>query len=441
MTTYEIDLAAEVLRPGDDGYDDAARTFFTTGTPELVVRPRVPGVVATALAHAASRDLPVAVRSGGHGFLGHGTIDGGMVLDLSMLDEVEVLDRERRLVRVGAGATWGQVAAALDPYDWGLTSGDTAGVGVAGLTLGGGMGWMVRKHGLALDHLVAARVVTADGRLLTASAEENPQLFWAIRGGGGNFGVVVDLDFVAQEVGDVHFGTVTYALEDPAGLVRRWRDAMRGAPDELSSTLVLMPATPAGPPMAQALLCYAGDPDTPVTDVDAVLEPLFEIGTVTEGDISVRRYRDVLEEAHEPPPFRMVPRNTLVPRLDDATIAAVADLHASPVPAMVVIRSLGGAFGRVPAHDTAFAHRDAEAMVFGGLIVPPAATDAEVEAALAPWRAVAAHGTGTYLNFQGSATDEDLRTAYPPAHLTRLAAIKRAYDPGNVFALNHNIRP
>ena len=444
MTTYETDLAAEVLRPGDDGYDESARTFFTTGAPAVVVRPRAPGVVAAAVAHAAERGLSVSVRSGAHGFLGHATNNGGMVIDLRHLDGVEVLDRDRRLVRVGAGATWGKVAEALDPFDWGLTSGDTAGVGVGGLTLGGGMGWMLRKHGLAIDNLVGARVVTADGRLLTASAEENPQLFWAIRGGGGNFGVVVDLDFVAQEVGTVHFGTATVQLDDPPGLIARWRDAMRTAPEELTTTLVLMPpmpGAPAGPAAAQLLFCYAGEPGLTAEEVDEALDPLFSIGTVLEAEITERRYRDVLEEAHEPPPFRMVPRNTLVPRLDDDAIAAVTAFHASEAPTMVAIRSLGGAFGRVPEQETAFAHRDAEAMVFGGLIVPPTATDGEVEAALAPWRAVAAHGTGTYLNFQGSATDEDLRTAYPPAHLTRLRAIKRAYDPGNLFRRNHNIAP
>src|SRR4051794_16744971 len=163
MTLTETDLTAETIRPGDDGYDEAAGVFFATGRPALIVRPRDIDDVAGALRHAVREGLAVAVRSGGHSALGHGTNTGGMVLDLAHLDQVELLDAERRLVRVGGGARWGQVAAALQPHGLGLTSGDTVEVGVGGLTLGGGMGWMVRKHGLTIDNLVGARVVTADG--------------------------------------------------------------------------------------------------------------------------------------------------------------------------------------------------------------------------------------------------------------------------------------
>ena len=169
MSMTETDLTSEALRPGDDGYDDAARVFFADGRPALVVRPRDPDEVAEALGHATRHGLAVAVRSGGHSALGHGTNTDGMVIDLVNLDGVELLDPERRLVRVGGGARWGHVAATLQPHGLGLTSGDTKDVGVGGLTLGGGMGWMVRKHGLAIDNLVGARVVTADGRLVSAS--------------------------------------------------------------------------------------------------------------------------------------------------------------------------------------------------------------------------------------------------------------------------------
>jgi FAD/FMN-containing dehydrogenase len=441
MSPHHTDLAVEALRPGDDAYDAAARVFFTTGEPALVVRPRNPDEVATVLAHAVRQDLTVSVRSGGHSPLGHSTNTGGMVIDLSHLDDVQVLDAGRRLVRVGGGATWGRVAAALDPHGWGLTAGDTSSVGVGGLTLGGGVGWMVRRHGLAIDNLAGARVVTADGRLLTTSEDEHPDLFWALRGGGGNFGVVVDFDFVAQPVTNLHFGTVAYRLDDPADLLGRWRDAVRLAPEELSSTLVLMPRMPGGPPSATVLVCYAGEPSTAVADVDAAIEPLFELGTVTKASVSERRYSDILEDAQHPPGVRLVARNTLVPTLDEAVIAAIHGLHAAPRPTAIAVRSLGGAFGRVPTDATAFAHRNAEAMVVCMLMLPDMATDAEVERALVRWRAVAAHGTGTYVNFQGSATAEDLAAAYPPATYARLAAVKRAYDPANRFALNHNVEP
>ena len=420
--------AVEAVRPGDDGYDAAARVVFATGRPALVVRPRDPAGVAAALDHAARRDLAVSVRSGGHSLLGHSTNTGGMVLDLGHFDGVRVLDPGRRLVRVGGGATWGLVAAALDPHGWGITSGDTSGVGVGGLTLGGGIGWLVRRYGLAIDNLVGARVVTADGRLLDASADEHPDLFWALRGGGGNFGVVVDFDFVAQPVTDLHFGSVAYRPDDPADLLRRWRDAMRVAPDELSSTLVLRPGEPT------VLLCYAGEPGTDVAAVDAAIEPLFELGTVTTASVRERRYPEILEDAELPPGVRLVVRNTLVPALDDAVIAAIGRLQKQ----VIAVRSLGGAFARVPADATAFAHRGAEAMVVGMAVLPPGtATDA----APAGWQGVAEYGTGTYVGFQGSATAADLAAAYPGPTYARLAAVKRTYDPTNRFALNHNVEP
>jgi len=442
MTVQLSELAGEALRPGDAGYDDAARVFFGTGAPALVVRPRDPDEVAAALAHAARQGLAVSVRSGGHSALAHGTNSGGMVIDLARLNDVEVLDTERRLVRVGGGATWGRVSSALDARGWAITSGDTGDVGVGGLTLGGGFGWLVRRYGLAIDNLVGARVVTADGRLLTASTDEHPALFWALRGGGGNFGVVVDFDFVAQPVSTVHFGSVTYRLDDSAQLIRRWRGAMRTAPDELSSTLVLPPRMPGVAPSARVLLCYAGAPGTAVEDADAAIEPLLGLGAVTEARIGERRYREILDDAEQlPAGIRFVTRNTLVPALDDDVITELGSLHAAAVPAAIALRSLGGAFGRVPASATAFAHRSAEAMVIAAVILPGTVADADVERALVPWRAVAARGTGAYVNFQGSATAADVAAAYPPATLARLAAIKRGYDPDNRFALNHNVKP
>ena len=279
-------------------------------------------------------------------------------------------------MRVGGGATWGGVAAALDPHGWALTAGDTANVGVGGLTLGGGIGWMVRRHGLAIDNLVGARVVTADGRFLTTSEDEQPALFWALRGGGGNFGVVVDFDFLAQPVATVHFGTVAYRLDDPAALLARWRDVMRVAPDELSSTLALTPRIPGAPPSATLLLCYAGEPGTTAPEADAAIEPLLKLGTVTAATIAERRYSEILEHAERPPGLRLATRDTLVAKLDDTVIASISQLHtAAAVPTAIAVRSLGGAFGRVPADATAFAHRNAEAMIVALLMLPDTAAD------------------------------------------------------------------
>ncbi len=443
MSTYtqQTALIGDALRPGDDGYDAAARTFFASNHPALIVRPHGLAEVAEALSYAERRDLAVSVRSGGHSPLGPGTSTGGMVIDQVHCDGIDVLDTERRLVRVGGGATWGRVAAALDPYGWAITAGDTANVGVGGLTLGGGVGWLVRRYGLTIDNLVGARVMTADGRLITTSEYEHPSLFWALRGGGGNFGVVVDFDFVAQPVSTVHFGTVTYRLDDPADLLAGWREAMRVAPEALSSTMALTPRLPGGQPSATVLLCHAAEPGSTLPEADAAIKPLLELGTVTASRISGRRYSEILVEAQPPPRVRRGVRNTLVAALDDAVIGEIMGLHSTSVPTALAVRSLGGAFGRVPADATAFAHRDAEAMIVALLMLPDTASDPEVEDSLVPWDAVAAHGTGTYINFQGSATASDLAAAYPPATYARLAAVKRTYDPGNRFALNHNIEP
>jgi FAD/FMN-containing dehydrogenase len=439
MSLLTRSLAVEVLRPADAGYGAATRGFYRTGHPALVVRPGHPDEVAAALDYAARHGMPVAVRSGGHSPLDRSAHTGAMVIDLVRLGGVEVLDTERRRVRVGGGATWGRVAAALDPHGWALTAGDTAGVGVGGLTLGGGIGWMVRRYGLAIDNLVGARTMTADGRMLRTSPDDHPDLFWGLRGGGGGFGVVVDFDFVAQPVATVHFGSVTYQVDDLADLLGRWRDAMRAAPDELSSTLGLPPRRAGVPPSATLLLCHTGGPGLTASEVRAAIVPLRELGTVTAVKIAERRYVDVLEDAAPPRGLRLTVRSTLAPALDDAMVAAIVGLHAGPVPMAIEVRSLGGAFSRVPTDATAFAHRDAEAMVVGLLMLPDTSTPADVERALVPWRAVADHGAGPYVNFQGSATAEDLAAAYPPTTSARLRAIKRRYDPGNRFALTPNV--
>ncbi|UYM06384.1 FAD-binding oxidoreductase [Solicola gregarius] len=428
-------LRGDVLAPGDDEYAEASTTVFGTGAPALVVRPRDAGEVAAAIEYARAADLVLSVRSGGHSVLGSGTNTGGLVLDLTHLDAVDVVDPATRIVSVGGGANWGQVATTLAPYGLGLTAGDTADVGVGGLTLGGGMGWMVRKYGLAIDNLVGAQIVTADGRILEAGEDEHAELFWAVRGGGGNFGVVTRFDFVAQPVETVHFGTITYQLDDPASTIRGWRDHMRTAPEELTSTLTLMPSMFGMPASIMVTLCYAGD------DFDAAVAGLLSLGTVTDNNVQEMPYADTLEDAAMPPGMRVVARNALVPSLGDALIDAVIAVYRSEVPTMTSIRSLGGAFGRVSARDTAFAHRDAEAMVFCGAVLAADATQTDVDRALAPWPDVERRGNGAYLNFHGSGTPDDVLAAYPGETYERLVAVKRAYDAENTFALNHNISP
>jgi hypothetical protein len=374
-----LEMAGEVLVPGQDSYDEAAATVFATGKPDIVVRPRDASGVAAALRYAAGAGLPVSVRSGGHSPAGHSTNDGGMVIDLRYLREVRVLDRDARQVRVGAGATWGEVAATLRQAGLALTSGDTASVGVGGLALAGGIGWMVRRYGLAIDAVTAADVVTADGQLVRADATEHPDLLWALRGGGGNFGVVVSLDFTAQAVAAVHYGAIVYRLDTPLGtaacgapgglpgLIGGWRDLMRASDESLTTALALVPPMMEQPATVMLRCCYASADEAAAS---AALAPFRRLAPVAADEVRVVPYARVLDEGRMPPGMRVQMRNAFFRSLDDERAAAAAVLFRDG--AAVELRSLGGAFGRVPADATAFAHRDAKLLPVAGTMLPPA---------------------------------------------------------------------
>ena len=418
-------------RPGDPDYDAARTTISGIAEPALVLRPTTPEEVAASIAHARAEGLPLAIRGGGHNALGYGNIDDGVVIDVSRLDRVEVLDEGR--VRIGAGATWGAAAAALADHGLAITAGDTLSVGVGGLTQSGGIGWMVRKHGMTIDSLLAADVVTAAGEIVRASATENPDLFWALRGGAGNFGVVTSLEFQAQEVSTVQFGTISFALDDVPALVAGWAAAMRAAPDELSTTLALTPALGDFPPGATLFVCLASD-DT------SALEPFRSLGTVVAEDVSERAYASVLEEAPHPPPgIRPVIGNTLVTTVDEPVVEAVARAYALGG-RVVFLRGLGGAFGRVDPAATAFPHRAAEALVVSAAFLPADAED-ERDEARSVWRTIGEQGIGSYSGFLGSDTADDIAALWPAATLERLREAKRAWDPDNVFRRNFNVAP
>jgi FAD/FMN-containing dehydrogenase len=367
-----------------------------------------------------------------------------MVIDLRYLSAVRILDHGTRRVRIGAGATWGAVAGALQETGLALTAGDTASVGVGGLMLAGGIGWMTRRYGLAIDNLVRVDLVTADGQLVRADAERHAGLFWGLRGGGGNFGVAVSFDCAAQPVGAVHFGAITYRLDGlPGGataglpsLVTRWIDLVRASDENLTTALALVPAMMGHPATAMLRACYASN-DTAAAA--AALAPFRRLAPVATDSIGVVPYASVLDEEAMPPGFRVEMRNTFFRSLGDEPVAGSVELFRAG--AAVELRGLGGAFGRVPSDATAFAHRDAEALLVAAVMLPPGAPQERASQALAGWPAVAAHGTGAYIGLLGPATPADVAVAYPPATYERLAAVKRRYDPANVFRRNHNIRP
>jgi FAD/FMN-containing dehydrogenase len=433
-----VGAIAEVLVPGDDGYAGTASALFADGTPDLVIRPHDAAGVAAALRYAARTGLAVTVRSGGHSMAGLSTSADGMIIDTRRISGVRLLDPASRRVRVGAGATWGAVAAALRPHGLGLTAGDTSGVGVAGLTLGGGIGWMVRRHGLAIDSLAAVQLVTADGRQIGADAVEHADLFWALRGGGGNFGVAVGFDFTAQPVTSVHFGEISYQPGDVPGLIEGWREAMRASDEKLTTTLNLMPAMP-GRPCTMALTCCYASPDS--GEAAQALRPFRALAPVTADSIRAMPYAEILEDAAPlPPGLRMEVRNALFTTLDDARVAATGELFAGGGAALM-LRSMGGAAARVSRDATAFAHRDAEVMVAAAFLLPQPTPPGMLPEALSRWSPVAALGSGAYVGFLGSADPADVAAAYPPATYRRLAAVKRRYDPANVFRRTHNILP
>lgn len=433
LNSFKTDFDGQVILPGDEEYAAASTTLFGKGAPAIIVRPRTVQAVAQAVGLARQKALEISLRSGGHSGAGFGTNNGGMVIDVSRINDIELIDKERRIVRLGSGAHWGDVAQELSKHGLSVSSGDTKSVGVAGLTLGGGVGWMVRKYGLAIDCLVAAELVTADGQLIRATAEEHPDLFWAIRGAGGNFGVLTHLEFEAHDTGKVLSGSITYAMDDLAGTLKSWRDAMRQAPAELTTTFMILPEMMGNPASASVAFCYAG------TDRDA-LEPLLRIGKVTHQEVAEKDYHAILVDGHAPEGVKVLIHNVLLPELNDEitdTIARQAQDHQM----LLQVRSVGGALNKVPAEATAFAHRRSEVLVISPLFMPQTATEEEIDAALAPWQKIAAYGEGACINFFAQVNEEIIKTVYPPAALQRLAAIKKTYDPQNIFHHNFNILP
>ncbi|KQZ11354.1 hypothetical protein ASD23_04630 [Agromyces sp. Root1464] len=420
--------------PGASEYDAGRTVFAGVGEPDAVVRPHTVEEVAAAVGLAAAAGMPIAVRSGGHGLL---PVDGGLVVDLAEFTAIEV--DATGLVTVGGGAHWGDVAAVLGPHGLGVSSGDTRDVGVGGLALGGGVGWLVREQGLAIDALREVELVTAAGEVLTLSETSHPELFWAVRGGGGNFGVATRFVFQAIPADGLVGGLVRFDRSDVPAVLRAWRDVMRAGPDELNSSLMLLPPfgpeMPGGPQLGVAL---KGDESR----LHELLAPLLALPSVVEVSLAPVAYSELLEDAPPGrPPFLFVGGNGFVPDLSDAALDAVAAVYAREVPTMVLLRALGGAFSRVAPDATAIPHRDAEALLIVNGVLAADASPEQLAAVKAGSDAALAFTSGTYGNFSAEYGPEVTASMYPPATLERLRRVKRQVDPGNVFRRNHNIAP
>ncbi|GIF75878.1 FAD-binding oxidoreductase [Asanoa siamensis] len=435
------EFGGDIIEPGMADYPSASGSLLVAGNPAVVLRPKSVGDVRAGVRFAAEAGLVLSVRGGSHGFPGFATNSGGAVIDLGALSSVEVVDPSRHVVRIGGGATWGQVAAALAPHGLAISSGDTRSVGVGGLTLTGGIGWKVRKYGLALDNVVGAEVVTADGSVVRASAQEHADLFWALRGGGGNVGIVTAFWFAAHPTTDVFFGRIVFPAAAVPGVLRGWADYLRDAPPELTSIASF--ANPfAGGPAAPLEVHVAFDGDDP-SAAAAALEPIRRLGTVLDDDVARTPYADTLVDGMTPPPgMSLVTRGAFVEReaVEDV-LRILAEVGAGERPPYIAVRSVGGAVADVPVEATAYAHRHAELMVVTTTGGPTPVVEAARPGLAAIWDRLAPHVSGFYANFLSSAAAEDVAGIYPAATYRRLVEVKRRYDPGNLFSRNHNVRP
>jgi FAD/FMN-containing dehydrogenase len=398
--------------PGDTGYDEHRRPLRTDldSRPELVVEAFSAQDVRSAVATARRRELPLAVQATGHGT--HRVSDGGLLLKTSAMRSV-LVDPDRRIARVGPGARWGQVLAAAAPFGLAPLSGSSQDVGVTGYTLGGGMGWLARKHGFAADSVLRAQIVTADGRLLTVSRDQYPDLFWAIRGGGGNFGIVTSLEFALHPVATVFAGSAVFSAANAAQTLARYRDWALAAPDELSTAIVLR-RNPDGASELVIKALYAGDGSA----ARRLLRPLWAMAGVPLSDnLTAMPYASAAMGGTGARYF------DFFPHLSDDTITAVLDAHAT-TGSTAEIRHWAGAIARPSADAGPAGHRDQPFSII--LDNPPAGLPLT--------------GSGTsFLNFL--ADPARTATAFTPANLRRLRAVKRAYDPANLFSLNLNIVP
>ncbi len=434
ISTLKQSFTGDIILPGDPEYEKAGSSPFYKGKPAVVVRPKITEDITAAISFARKYTMPLAIRSGGHSVAGFSTNDNGMVISMAHFSTTELKDPMKGLARVGSGAVWGDVADTLKRYNMALSSGDTKSVGVGGLTLGGGIGWLVRKFGLAIDSLVGAEIVTADGKVLYASESENADLFWAIRGGGGNFGVVTWFDFKVHKIGQVYSGMIMYTLDNLKDLIKGWTEYMRTAEEDLTTSLMIMPEFTGNPPGALLLLCYNG---TEAAGKRAI-EPLMHIGSVTTTNIQVKDYADVLEEAHPPEGIRVIVNNAFVETMTDEVIDYLANTLGKPATPFVQMRSLGGAMAQVPQDSTAFAHRNSEVWLMVPTFVPVDAADDVIDKALVTWKGIQRFSCGAYSCFI-SDSKADISTLYPLKTYQRLLEVKKKYDPENIFNQNFNI--
>ena len=444
-------VGGSVITPTDDGYD-AARAVYNAmidRRPAVIVGAMSSTDVAVAVDFARESGLPLAVRGGGHSVPGFGTIDDGVVIDLSGMRSVTV-DPEQRIARAQGGATWGDFNAATHEHGLATTGGIISTTGVAGLTLGGGIGYLTRGHGLACDNLIGAELVTADGRTVRASAEENADLLWALKGGSGNFGVATLLEFQLHPLSEVYGGPIFFELEHARDLLEWYRDFIIDAPEQfggfpafqIAPPLEFIPQERHGDPLVAFVTCWAG----PIEEGPAIVAKVRDVAPVVAEHVGPMPY-PALNSAFDglvPAGLQHYWKANFVRELTEEAISA----HLAHGPRVPVVNStmhlypINGAAHRFGADDAAFGHRDATfAPVIAGMWPDPSQNEANIAWVKDYYAATAPHGEeGGYVNFMAADDGDRVRANYGVSY-DRLVAVKRQYDPYNLFRHNQNIAP
>jgi hypothetical protein len=434
-------LRGELIRPGDIGYDKARRVWngAIDKYPALICRCADRSDITRALEFAHQHDLPVAVRSGGHSFSGYSVCDGGIVIDLSRMKGIRV-DPVKRVALAKAGLTLGEFVRATEAFGLLTPTGAVAGTGIAGLTLGGGIGWLMGKYGLTVDNMLSADIVTADGRILAASETSHPDLFWAVRGGGGNFGIVTAFEFQLHQVGPVLAGKVVYPLAKAREVLRFYRDYTQCAPDELTVYASLI-TTATRLRAISISLCYCG----PLDEGERLVAPLRSFGTPLAETIRPQSYFTLITQANAGAPDGRAyyqKASTLSTLSDEAieTLASSGAACTSPY-SQVLIQHIHGVASRIGPTETAFALRNESYLV--SLVAAWEAGPADQHRGWAEtfWEALQPDASsGVYVNFLNDERDGQVQAAYG-VNYERLVALKNIYDPTNFFSCNQNIRP
>ncbi|GAA1127832.1 FAD-binding oxidoreductase [Kribbella jejuensis] len=452
LTELARDFRGDLVQPGDPAYDDLRRVWNGSidRRPGLIARCTGVADVRSALTYARRTGGPVAARGGGHSFPGHSTCDHGLLLDLALLKGIRV-DPVRRTARAQAGVLLGELDRETQAFGLATPAGIVTHTGLAGLTLGGGIGWLMRKYGLTIDNLLSVDVLTAEGEFLTASEDANAELFWGIRGGGGNFGVVTEFEFRLHPVGPiVYAGPIVWPMEQSPDLLRFYRDWIADIPDELTTAVIhrRLPAAPGipaelqGRPVVMVMAIYCGA----IEDGERVLAPLKAFAPSLLDLCIARPF--VEQQAILDPSFLRgrwyYMQSCDVAELSDEVIdIAVERALAIDSPYTTnPIFQLGGAISRVPSANTAFGSRNSgHTFNFVGVTEGPEGFDAQRQWAQASRQALEPHQSGVYVNFLNDDGQQRIRSAYGATTYDRLQALKRQYDPANLFHLNQNIPP